>query len=137
MTRTKLIRFGVSIPEDLLKAFDRIVKRKRYTNRSEALRDIIRDQMVHAAAEEDRNIVGTLTMIYDHHVPEVTRKMLELQHKLGAGVLSTLHIHLDHDHCLEVVVLRGRVGLIQPVADQLLSLRGVKHGRFVITAPVD
>jgi len=130
---SKLIRFGVSIDEELLKTFDEYIERKRYTNRSEALRDLIRNHLVEEEWDENKETVGTITMVYDHHVPELTERLTELQHQYNELIQSTLHIHLDHHRCLEVLVVRGRSGRIKEVANGLIATKGVKHGKLTAT----
>ena len=130
----KIIRFGVSIEPDLLKKFDKIIKKKGYTNRSEAIRDLVRKNLI---KEENKNpnaeSIGTLTMIYDHHTGNLTNKLLDLQHDHTKEILSTTHIHIDHNNCLEVLVMKGKTGKIQKFADNIKSLKGIKHGELVIT----
>jgi CopG family nickel-responsive transcriptional regulator len=129
-----LTRFGVSLPSELLQRFDNVITTKGYTNRSEALRDLIRGYLVSEEIAADAEVVGTLTLIYDHHVPGLDAKMKDLQHEFFQSILSNLHFHLDHDTCLEVVVLRGNYSLIQTIADRLIGLRGVKHGQLAFTS---
>jgi CopG family nickel-responsive transcriptional regulator len=129
-----LIRFGVSIEKKLLDLFDRLISKRGYRNRSEAIRDLIRDKLVEEEwAGGTREVVGTLTLIYDHHTRELQARMTELQHTYHAHVISTLHVHLDHHNCLEVLVVRGRPREIRALSDGLLSLKGVKHGRLAAT----
>jgi CopG family nickel-responsive transcriptional regulator len=130
----KITRFGVSIEPDLLKKFDKVIKKKGYTNRSEAIRDIIRENLI-AETTEDPNseAIGTLTMIYDHHAGNLTNRLLDLQHHHHKEILTTTHIHVDHDNCLEVLVLKGKTRNIQKLADNIKSLKGIKHGELVIT----
>lgn len=130
----KITRFGVSIEPDLLKKFDKTIKMEGYTNRSEAIRDLVRKNLI---IEENKNpnaeSIGTLTMIYDHHTGDLTNKLLDLQHDHTKEILSSTHIHIDHDNCLEVLVLKGKTGKIQKLADNIKSLKGIKHGELVIT----
>ena len=129
-----LTRFGVSIPNSLLKDFDRLIAQKGYQNRSEAIRDLIRDALVQRQWEkEEGELVGTITLIYDHHVRELSDRMTRLQHDHYAEIVSTLHIHLDHHNCLEVLAVRGRARQVRLVADELIGMRGVKHGKLVTT----
>lgn len=130
----ELVRFGVAMDADLLHRFDERITARGYTNRSEALRDLVRADLVNAHLEGDGLAVATLTLVYDHHVRELTEKLTEMQHDLGEHVVSTLHVHLDHDHCLEIIVMRGPASLIQSAADRLLATKGVEHGRLVATA---
>src|SRR6266480_7883594 len=104
-----LSRIGVAIDTDLLSRFDRLIGRRRYTNRSEAFRDLIRDALVEQTWESpDSQVVGTVTLVYDHHVRLLSEKLTDVQHDFHRLILSTLHVHLDHDHCLEVLVVRGK-----------------------------
>jgi CopG family nickel-responsive transcriptional regulator len=128
-----LVRTGLSLERELLKRFDAAINRKGYQNRSEAIRDLIREHLVEEAADENKVIVGTLTMVYDHHQPNLSAKLIEAQHKAASKVLAATHVHLDHHHCLEVVILRGRSGEVKSLADRILSLRGVKHGQLTVT----
>ncbi len=129
-----LVRTGVSLERELLAKFDRAIGRKRYENRSEAIRDLIRDHLVGEEANRNVEVVGTLTLVYDHHRPNLTEKLVEAQHHAGGKVLAATHVHLDHHNCLEVIIMRGRGGDLRDLANGILSLRGVKHGQLVITS---
>jgi CopG family nickel-responsive transcriptional regulator len=129
-----LSRIGVAIDGDLLDKFDRLISQRGYTNRSEAFRDLIRDELVERTWESpDSHVVGTVTLVYDHHVRLLNEKLTSIQHDYHRAILSTLHVHLDHDNCLEVLVVRGRAEEVRKVADALISTKGVKHGRLSIT----
>lgn len=117
----------------LLKEFDRQIEAKGYATRSEALRDLIRANLVEEEWADDRDTVGTVTIVYDHHVRDLTEKLTELQHRVQHLIVSSLHVHLDHDHCLEVLVLRGKGSGIRRVADALIGTKGVKHGKLTMT----
>jgi len=115
--------------------FDQLIGARGYTNRSEAFRDLIRDMLVQQTWERpDSNVVGTVTLVYDHHVRLLNEKLTDLQHSHFHHILSTLHVHLDHDNCLEVLVVKGRVSAVKKIADALISTKGVKHGRLTITS---
>jgi CopG family transcriptional regulator, nickel-responsive regulator len=130
----ELSRIGVAIDSDLLKKFDDLISRRGYTNRSEAFRDLIRDELVEETWETpDRKVVGTVSIVYDHHVRMLNEKLTDVQHEHYHQVLSTLHVHLDHDHCLEVLIVRGKASEVKKIADTLISTKGVKHGRLTIT----
>lgn len=131
---SQAIRFGVSISEELLEEFDRLIEDKGYSNRSEALRDLIRAELVEREVTEGKEVVGSLTLIYDHHVRELSDRLLQLAHEEHHLVLSSLHVHLDHDNCLEVIVLKGTGPRVKRFADRLIGTRGVKHGRLVMTS---
>jgi CopG family transcriptional regulator, nickel-responsive regulator len=129
-----IVRTGVSLEQELLRQFDESIRERGYQNRSEAIRDLIRDHLVSREANKNKVVAGTLTIVYDHHRPNLTEKLVEVQHHAGSQVLAATHVHLDHHNCLEVVIMKGRSGSIQAVADAILSLQGVKHGQLVITS---
>ena len=135
---SEIIRFGVSTDERLLEKFDALIAEKGYVNRSEAVRDLIRNSLVEDQwADAEADAVGTVTLVYDHHSTDLSDKLTEQQHSHHEEILSTLHIHLDTHHCLEVIVLRGRAGEIKRIADALIGTKGVKHGKFVATTTGD
>jgi CopG family nickel-responsive transcriptional regulator len=131
----ELSRIGVAIDSDLLKKFDDLIAARGYTNRSEAFRDLIREELVGEVSElPDAEVVGTLTLVYNHHVRMLSDKLTDLQHEHFHHILSTLHVHLDHDNCLEVLIIRGKAGNVKRIADALISTKGVKHGRLTVTS---
>jgi CopG family nickel-responsive transcriptional regulator len=130
----KITRFGVSIEPELLKKFDKMIKKEGYENRSEAIRDLIRKNLLKGKSKNpDENVIGTLTIIYDHHTGNLTNKLLDIQHNHTNEILSTTHIHIDHHNCLEVLVLKGKSGRVQNLADSIKALKGIKNGELVIT----
>jgi CopG family nickel-responsive transcriptional regulator len=131
-----LSRIGIALDSELLKRFDRSIGRRGYTNRSEAFRDLIRDRLVtEQTAAPDATVVGTVTLIYDHHASGITEKLTEVQHEHHELVVSTSHAHLDHDSCLEVLIVHGKSAKVEQFADLLIGLKGVQHGRLVMTVP--
>jgi CopG family transcriptional regulator, nickel-responsive regulator len=120
-----LVRFGVSIPRPLLEAFDQLIESKGYPNRSEAIRDLVRDALSEARWEAQGEGAGGIVLVYDHHKKELTDRLVEIQHDALDLVVSTLHVHLDHHRCLEVIVVRGPAERIGRLADRLRSLKGV------------
>ncbi|MGA2429950.1 MAG: nickel-responsive transcriptional regulator NikR [Candidatus Acidiferrum sp.] len=131
-----LSRTGVSIDSELLDEFDRFIEKQGYTNRSEALRDLIRDRLVSTdVMAPNADVVGTVTLIYDHHSRLLPEKLTGIQHQHHGEIISTVHAHLDHDTCLEVVVVKGKSKRIQQLADLLISIKGVQHGRLVMSSP--
>jgi CopG family nickel-responsive transcriptional regulator len=131
---SELARIGVAIDADLLEKFDGHIARRGYTNRSEAFRDLIRDELVEEDWEKpDASVVGTVTLVYDHHVRQLSERLTSMQHDHHHHILSTLHVHLDHDNCLEVLVVKGKSAQVRKIADALISTKGVKHGRLTIT----
>jgi CopG family nickel-responsive transcriptional regulator len=132
-----LSRIGIALDSELLKRFDRLIWRQGYTNRSEAFRDLIRDRLVsERTATPEAIVVGTITLIFEHHAHGITEKLTELQHAHHELVVSTSHAHLDHDSCLEVLIVHGKSAQVAQFADQLIGLKGVQHGRLVMTVPV-
>ncbi len=130
----ELARIGVSLESDLLRRFDKIITENAYVNRSEAIRDLIRHHLLGVQVDQNKIVVGTLTIVYDHHRPNLTEKLVEAQHQLGGKVLSSMHVHLDHQNCLEVVVVKGRSREVRDFANGILSLRGVNHGQLVVAS---
>ncbi|HEY0758604.1 MAG TPA: nickel-responsive transcriptional regulator NikR [Acidisarcina sp.] len=129
----ELSRTGISLEQDLLAEFDRLIARRGYRNRSEAVRDLIREALLSEAVDSDAPVVGTLTLVYDHHVPNLPEKLTDAQHHAGAMVLAATHVHLDHDYCLEVIIMKGNSRAIQAIADSIIALRGVQLGKLVLT----
>jgi len=127
-----VVRFGVSLPGELLEDFDRLIARKGYKTRSEAIRDLIREHLVAQEWEEDRETVGTVTLVYDHELRELTRVLTRLQHLYHPAIISSLHVHLDEHNCLEVLVIRDKAKRIREIADRLTSVRGVKYGALTM-----
>ncbi len=128
-----LQRFGVSMDSRLLSAFDDRIQAAGYTNRSEALRDMVRDYLVEHEWRSDEDVVGTVTLVYDHHKRELEQRLVEMQHDHTDAVICSTHVHLDHDHCLEVIILRGKAREIRAIAERLVGTKGVKHGRLTCT----
>lgn len=119
---------------ELLERFDRGIVRKGYANRSEALRDLVRDALVQREWQGNEQVIGVVTLLYDHHVRNLESGLTEIQHQHHEQILSTMHIHLDHDNCLEVVAVRGRGRQIEEIATKLIGLKGVRHGKLIATS---
>jgi CopG family transcriptional regulator, nickel-responsive regulator len=133
---SELSRIGVAIDSELLEQFDRFINSQGYENRSEAFRDLIRERLVSAAVESpDAPVVGTVTLIYDHHSRLLPDKLMELQHDHHDLIIATTHAHLDHHTCLEVVVVKGQSNRVRALADLMISTKGVQHGRLVMSVP--
>jgi len=133
----ELTRFGVSLPSDLLERFDREIEDMGYGTRSKAIADLIRSSMVERAWESGKGqVVGVVTMVYDHHTSKVVNRLLAIQHDAEVNIYSTMHIHLDHDTCLEILAVRGRPKEVKAFADSVRSVRGVRHSGLVITSNV-
>jgi len=130
----EIVRFGVSIEKNLLAGFDELISRKGYTNRSEALRDLVRDHLVEEEWKvEKKEMIGTITIVYNHHTWGLSGTLIELQHHFHNLIISTMHLHMDENNCLEVLVVKGMVDKIKTIADKLISTRGVKHGKLTMT----
>ncbi len=133
--KAKLVRFGVSMDENLLKRFDALVSHKGYANRSEALRDLVRNYLVEERWTENKDeMVGVITVVYNHHTRGLSDSLTELQHHFHDLIISTMHLHMDEDNCLEVLVVKGMAEALRVAADKLISTRGVKHGRLIPTS---
>lgn len=132
---SELARFGISIDQKLLDSFDQLISTKGYFNRSEAIRDMIRNALVEDQVEraDTTPTVGTVTLVYDHHTRDLSDKLTEHQHSHHDAIVSALHVHLDAHHCLEVVVVRGTAFEVKQLADELIGTKGVKHGKLVLT----
>ncbi len=131
-----LVRTGVALDSDLLKRFDRQIRNEGYENRSEAFRDLIRDRLNDASLQSGHTfVVGAVTLIYDHHSRLLPDKLMELQHEYHEVIISTVHSHLDHDMCLEVVVVKGALSKVQELGNRLIGLKGVQHGKLVMSSP--
>jgi CopG family transcriptional regulator, nickel-responsive regulator len=129
-----LIRFGVSIPDDLLEKFDSLISDRGYTNRSEAIRDLIRDRLVEDEwTGSDAEVVGTVTVVYNHEQSDLAQKLTEIQHRRHNLIISSVHVHLDAHNCLEVLIMRGLPSEVKKAAELLISTRGVKHGKIIMT----
>lgn len=135
MKEAKVARFGVSMDPVLLDKFDALIRRKGYANRSEAVRDLLRRHLVEEEWQERRGeVVGAVTLVYDHHFHDLADKLNDLQHDHFRNIISTTHIHLDAHNCLEVLILRGKSGQIKPISDRLICTKGVKHGSLAMTS---
>ncbi|MCU0453730.1 MAG: nickel-responsive transcriptional regulator NikR [Bacteroidetes bacterium] len=129
-----LSRIGISLPPDLLKAFDQLRGRSGARNRSEAVRDIVRDRLVREAAAGSRGLMfGVLSFVYDHHTRDLDRRLNDYQHRHVTSIVSTTHVHIDRTHCLEVIILKGTSARLRAIGDQVLAVKGVKHGDLFLT----
>ncbi len=130
----RVARYTVSMDERLLSKFDQLIQHRGYANRSEAIRDLIRDALVEEQwGDPKEKVAATVTLIYDHHAADVAEKLTEVQHHHGEVVVASTHVHLDNDNCLEVVILRGQCKSVRSLADHLVALKGIKHGKAVFT----
>ena len=133
----ELIRFGVSIDSKLLAKFDTLISERNYENRSEALRDLIRDTLIQHKIETETDIaaLGSLTLVYDHHAKNLPKELGETQHNFHDVILSVMHMHVSHEDCMEIIALKGAITEITKLADTVLSLKGIKHGKLFLTLP--
>ena len=133
---SELVRFTVAVTEGLLHDFDEYTARRgSHANRSEAVRDLMREQMAGREVDDpDANVVGSITMVYDHHTPDLGSKLDDIQHHHLAQIVSTTHVHLDHHNCLEILAVRGRSSEVHDLADCLLGTKGVRHGKLACTS---
>jgi CopG family nickel-responsive transcriptional regulator len=134
---SEIIRFGVSIDQDLLENYDRLIQERGYANRSEALRDLIREALIAQKIEMQTDIeaLGSLTLVYDHHARNLAKEMGEIQHRFHENILSVMHQHVSHNDCLEIIALSGIVAEIVELSNALLSLKGIKNGKLFLTLP--
>jgi CopG family transcriptional regulator, nickel-responsive regulator len=134
-----LARFGVSADDELLESFDSLTAKQGYKTRSEAICDLMRDALVRSRVETEpegkTEVLGSLSLVYDHHATDLTDRMTEIQHLHHDLVISVLHVHVNHDDCMEVIALRGQAREVRSLAESLLSLKGVKHGKLFVTLP--
>ncbi len=121
----------------LLDRFDGYIKDHAYTNRSEAIRDLIRNALVREEWDHDRETVGAITIVYDHHVPDLAAKLTHLQHSFGGEVVASMHVHLDHHNCMEVIVARGQASDLKKLSDRIIATRGVVHGSLTGSTTAD
>lgn len=128
------VRFGISLEQSLLYRFDRLIKKKSYASRSEAIRDLIRDSLVKEEWEYgSRETVGAISIVYSHETRELGDTLTDIQHNFHSSVVSSMHVHLDQHNCLEVIIVKGEGGEIKKIADRLIGTRGVKHGKLTLT----
>ncbi len=129
-----LMRFGISIPEELIQKFDMHIQEKNYANRSEAIRDLIRNELIQEEVVQDVEVVGVVNILYNHHRRELADRLTDIQHDFHHIVLSSMHIHLDHDNCIEVILMRGKSQEVKHLANALIATKGVKHGTLNLTS---
>ncbi|MDD5440024.1 MAG: nickel-responsive transcriptional regulator NikR [Candidatus Omnitrophica bacterium] len=129
-----LFRFGVSLEKKLLDEFDSLLRKRHYVNRSEAFRDLIRQELVKEEWRTGTEVAGAVTLVYDHHQRELVNKLIDIQHDFQRMIISTQHIHLDHDNCLELIAVKGSAADITKLADTLKSIKGVKHGTLSMSS---
>jgi len=128
-----IVRFGISLEKNLLDDFDSLIKRRKYTNRSEAIRDLIRQELLKQELEADRQVAGAIIFIYDHHQRDLLNKITDIQHDYQDVIQSSQHIHLDHYNCLEIVAIKGNSSTVRRLSDTLNALKGVKHGSLSVS----
>ncbi|MEA3558356.1 MAG: nickel-responsive transcriptional regulator NikR [Candidatus Thermoplasmatota archaeon] len=127
-------RVGVSFEPELLKEFDSLISEKGYTSRSEAIRDLVRKVIIESKMEKEQGeVIGTLTYVYNHHIGEVSSKLMDLQHAHTHEILFNTHVHMDHDMCLEMLIVKGEASNVRSLTDSVKAIKGVKHGELVIT----
>ncbi len=130
----QLQRFSISMDGDLLADLDKMTKAKGYANRSQAIADMVRNQLIeHQGLQKTHEIAGTITLVYDHHKRNIQALLTSIQHDHGDQIIATLHAHLDHHNCMEVLAVRGQAGLVRNLADRLIAAKGVKHGKLTMT----
>ena len=128
----ELVRFGVSIERELLAKFDRLIKGENYPNRSEAFRDLIRENLVKREWIEGEEVAGAITIVYDHHRRELVNKLTDIQHDFHELIVSSQHIHMDEDNCLEIIAVKGNPKKIEKLAFKMKAAKGVKHSSLTM-----
>lgn len=131
---SKIARFGVSLDIELLEKFDRFIKEKSYINRSEAFRDLIRQELIKKQWDTDAEVAGAITLMYNHHHRALLNKITDLQHDFQSLIISTQHVHLDHDNCLEIVAVKGKAQDVRRLAEMLRAIKGIKHGTLSMSS---
>jgi len=129
-----LKRFSISLEESLLEEFDRYILGHHYDNRSEAIRDLIRKALVRREWAADKAVMGVITLVFDHHQPKLQERVTEVQHDFHHHIVSSTHVHMDHDNCMEVIIVRGKAGEIQELASRLIALRGIRDGNLAMSS---
>ncbi len=129
-----LKRFSISLENNLLTSFDQYIKAQSYSNRSEAIRDLIRKALVKQEWESDSKVMGVITLVYDHHQHQLQEKVTEVQHDYHHHIVSSTHVHMDHNNCLEVIIVKGKAQDVQDLADRLIALRGVRDGNLAMSS---
>ena len=129
-----LKRFSISLEENLLQKFDRFIMTRHYDNRSEAIRDLIRKTLVKKEWQTDKQVMGVISLVYDHHQPSLQEKVTEAQHDFHHNIVSSTHVHMDHDNCMEVIIVRGNAAKVQELANRLIALRGIRDGNLAMSS---
>lgn len=129
-----LKRFSISLDDNLLDIFDQHIADKAYNNRSEAIRDLIRNTFVEKEWQEDKDVMGVISLVYDHHHPQLQNRVTELQHDFHHQIVSTTHVHMDHDNCLEVIIVKGKAKNVMDLADRLRALKGVRNSNLAMNS---
>ncbi len=124
---SELIRFGVSLEKELLRKFDKHIKKENYVNRSNAIADLIRDKLIRQEWAEDKEVAGAIIMVFDHHQRDLVNNLTNIQHDYHKFIISSQHVHLDHDNCFEIVVVKGKPNQLEGLANKLKAAKGVKH----------
>jgi len=131
---SNLVRFGISLEKALIEKFDCYIKERNYSNRSEAFRDLIRQELIKKEWQDGDDVAGAITLVYDHHRKDLLNKITDIQHNYQKEIISTQHVHLDHDNCLEIIAVRGKSSEVRRLADTLKSIKGVKHGTLSMSS---
>lgn len=128
-----LKRFGVSLEEDLLKELDHFVLEKGFPNRSQAIRHLVKNNRVEENWEENKEVAGAIVLVYDHHISDLQNRSTEIQHEYYEAILSVQHVHLDHHNCIETIAVKGKAKVLQKLADKLITMKGIQHGKLIMS----
>jgi len=126
-------RFGVSLPEDILKALDELVLKQKFPNRSQAIRHLIKGTLISEKIDMNKTVAGAIVIVYDHHKRELNNNLMNIQHDYHELILSTQHVHLAHDLCLETIAVKGKAKMLLALADKIIATKGITHGKLVMT----
>lgn len=126
-------RFGVSLPEDILNELDKLVQKQKFPNRSQAIRHLIKGTLVSEKIDMNKTVAGAVVIVYDHHKRELNNNLMHVQHDYHDLILSTQHVHLAHDLCLETIAVKGKARMLLSLADKIIGTKGIKHGKLVMT----
>lgn len=126
-------RFGVSLEEDILNELDKMVVKHSFPNRSQAIRHLIKTNLISDKIDENKVVAGSIVIVYDHHKRELNNKLMHIQHDYHDLILSTLHVHLEHDLCLETIAVKGKAKKLLELSDKIIATKGIKHGKLVMT----
>ncbi len=129
-----VIRFGVSLDKELLEELDNYVKKNQFANRSQAIRQLIKNQLVKQQWDSNDEVAGAVSLVYNHHKRDLLNKLANIQHDFNDVILATQHFHLDHENCLEIIAIKGNAEKLTLLANKLIAIKGIQHGNLTISS---